>query len=858
MNLIDSDDINNLYLDDEEDFLIEDQDLRIIKGIISDPHIAKDFAISNNANLLFGDAKNFASLALDFYNKFDTLPSRRTMMESFGESNSISKVWDLLDQVDFNKSDFKFDLEKLKQKYSFHKVSSMQKTIEESDNIDETLKYIRKELDEVEQVRRNDRKIAFVQKTMRDYLPEFRNEYTEKSKNPELGRGILTRYSYLDYITNGLVPSDLLIVGAETGAGKALPLDTKIPTPDGFKMMKDIKPGDFVFGKDGKICKVIAESKVFNDPGWKFIFNDHTEIISHDNHEWFTFDTKDLRALSKRKPEFRAKQRIKRGKKSKPWLIGKNVRPNPTGSVKTSKEIVATLKYGKNNRNNHAIPIANAIDLPAKILPIDPYLFGLWLGDGSKSDAVFTTADFELVFEFVKNGYPCSRVYNKLNKDGTISKAKAFGFTGLVTELRKLKVFNNKHVPEDYLWSSKDQRLALLQGLMDSDGTVSKSGNCIFTNTNKKIVDAFNHLIVSLGEKCSVVEGVAKCNGNITGPKWDVYFTPDFDAFRLKRKLKKQNKNYRLNKLRYIVDAVRMDAIPMKCIQVDSEDHLFLAGTNFIPTHNSMLLSNMAIQIWMQDNNIEMKKTDYKKGYNIQYFSLEMPFDQCFRRAFSRIGALPTYGLRDACITKPDMLKRMSDSANFINKYPFNFEIVDIPRGVTIKNIEERYLESCSLGNAPDVVIVDYLGLMEDPDSNGDDWLRLGHIAGQLHEFARAYNVIVLSAVQLNRAKNRDPEESIGLHRIGRSSLIMHHASIGIQIETRKNEEALQDLRYHIIKNRNGEKGSHLLKKDFRTATLCDLEVYKPKHSDSSLFIAKSPLDQEDISEVLANYGWLA
>ena len=273
----------------------------------------------------------------------------------------------------------------------------------------------------------------------------------------------------------------------------------------------------------------------------------------------------------------------------------------------------------------------------------------------------------------------------------------------------------------------------------------------------------------------------------------------------------------------------------------------------------SMLLANMAKQMWMQGNNIE-QRNNFEKGTHVLYFSLEMPYDQCARRTLASMSDVSTYALRDAQIHDEEQLKRLADSANFINTYPYEFEIVDIPRGVTVEQIEERFLEAKAKGHRPDVVVVDYLGLMDAPDIDGDDWLRLDKIAGKLHEFARVYNIVLLTAVQLNRVKSKkDPLENIGLHRIGRSSGIMHHATIGIQILTRENEDNYADLEYHVIKNRNGERGSHNIKKKFSTARLIDFDdengKYIPKESGAigGFFTGNSI---EDISDRLDKLGW--
>lgn len=133
-----------------------------------------------------------------------------------------------------------------------------------------------------------------------------------------------------------------------------------------------------------------------------------------------------------------------------------------------------------------------------------------------------------------------------------------------------------------------------------------------------------------------------------------------------------------------------------------------------------------------------------------------------------------------------------------------------------------------------------------DDDSKDDDWLKLGKIAGKVHELARVHNTIVLSAVQLNRSKasSKDTEDRIGMHRIGRSALIMTHANIGIQIETRPNEKNYPDMYYHLIKNRDGEQGKGKLIKNLSCGTLLDDEI-KVEDED----VGYDFTDVDDISE---------
>lgn len=254
----------------------------------------------------------------------------------------------------------------------------------------------------------------------------------------------------------------------------------------------------------------------------------------------------------------------------------------------------------------------------------------------------------------------------------------------------------------------------------------------------------------------------------------------------------------------------------------------------------SMLLMNMAVQMWMQKNTIDMEK-DFTKGCNVLYFSLEMPFKPCRNRVYARLSGTPSKLIRNAKL-RPDDRKKLATALKFIGNYPHEFEIIDIPRGATVEQIEMMY-EDALARFRPDVVVLDYLGLMDD-ESDDEDWLKLGKIAGKFHEMLRVHNVIGLTAVQLNRSKasSKDTEERVGMHRIGRSALIMTHANLGVQIETRPNEKNYPDMHYHLIKNREGELGKGKLIKNLACGTLLDDEI---KNED----VGYEFTDVDDISE---------
>lgn len=253
----------------------------------------------------------------------------------------------------------------------------------------------------------------------------------------------------------------------------------------------------------------------------------------------------------------------------------------------------------------------------------------------------------------------------------------------------------------------------------------------------------------------------------------------------------------------------------------------------------SMLLMNMAIQMWMQGNTVDMEGP-FLPGNNVLYFSLEMPFKPCRNRIYGRLSNNPTKLIRSAKLNK-DEADKLKKVLRFISKYDSQFEIVDIPRGATMESLELLYEEAKVLYD-PKVIVIDYLGLMDYDGSDMEDWLKLGKIAERIHEFARVHNVIVLSAVQLNRPKGTKEEDRIGLHRVGRSALILQNANIAIQIETRPNEKNFPDMKYHLIKNRDGELGAATLIKNLACGTLLDQSV----EEDPTTFEMRDP---DDISE---------
>ena len=367
-------------------------------------------------------------------------------------------------------------------------------------------------------------------------------------------------------------------VGGARGPGKAVSLDTLIPTPNGFTTMGDIKVGDFIYAPDGTETKVLGKSKIQNDRTcYDVVFSDGSIVTADEEHLWHTFTKQERVATNRRDDSFRSKRRQKRSSVHKPILVGLNTKEKPKGGIRTTKEIKQTL-YHSSKEINHSIDVTEAIKGEEKPLPIHPYLLGVWLGDGSSDCNYITCFDEQIIDEIKDFGYD---VY-KLKGDGL------YGITGMTPILKSMGLIKNKHIPISYLRASKEQRIALLQGLNDTDGYCDKDGSVEFTNTNKKLAEQYYELVCSLGIKATSKESNATVNGKITGRKWRIRYTTEIKAFLLKRKSEVQNiKCTKIIKRRFIVEVRERASVPVQCITVDHSSHCFLIGKSFIPTHNS-------------------------------------------------------------------------------------------------------------------------------------------------------------------------------------------------------------------------------------------------------------------------------
>jgi hypothetical protein len=231
-------------------------------------------------------------------------------------------------------------------------------------------------------------------------------------------------------------------------------------------------------------------------------------------------------------------------------------------------------------------------------------VLGYWLGDGTSSKGEITVGeqDVEVLAYFEAAGYavwhataPCAyrlggavRHPDHEHRRGELGR---FGGNGsLNSQLRALGLLGNKHVPAQYLTGDIGQRVALLQGLMDSDGYVDDQGRCEFVNMREDLAWAVHELAASLGLRPTRRKKRAMLDGIDCGPAFQVKFTPRrVPVFRLPRKLTRLKTDDRAHEFRAVRAVREIPTVPVRCIQVSAPSGMFLIGDSYVPTHNSSL-----------------------------------------------------------------------------------------------------------------------------------------------------------------------------------------------------------------------------------------------------------------------------
>jgi len=343
---------------------------------------------------------------------------------------------------------------------------------------------------------------------------------------------------------------------------QALALDTLIPTPDGWTTMGDLQDGEIIYGSQGPTRVVKAKPVSLDHDCYEVTFADGTSVVASAGHLWQT-----------------------------------KIAESPAApKIRTTQEMDEDIRRFR-------IPAAPAQEMAAANHSVPPYLLGLWLGDGTRGKCEIAVGEDDLEatqraladvgvetwprrYDMTSDGYGARPTVN-------LSFSRRLGYQGadrpeVAKALRALDCFESKHIPHEFFAGSIEERTQLVRGLMDSDGSASKTGSCVFVNTSHDLAVGLVRLLRSLGQVTTAPKW-REDKRYTEGGKWLVHFTPrlDFQPFALPRKAARVRGHRRGPDWVTITSITPVERVPVRCIAVEADDHLFAFGVAGHLTHNT-------------------------------------------------------------------------------------------------------------------------------------------------------------------------------------------------------------------------------------------------------------------------------
>ncbi|MDQ3896581.1 MAG: replicative DNA helicase, partial [Actinomycetota bacterium] len=459
-------------------------------------------------------------------------------------------------------------------------------------------------------------------------------------RNQEI-TGVPTGFIDLDRQLAGLQPSNLVIIGGRPGTGKALALDTPIPTPTGWTTMGDLGVGDAVFDGAGRPRRVtFATPVMLGHPCYEVLFDDGSTIVADADHQWSVFGS-----------------------------CGE-VPPQPAPRVVTTREMVDEGAHAAAHaRPTWYVPLARALELPDEDLAVDPYVLGRSLGGSATGDG-----------------------------------------GGLRTRTRT-------HMPAPCLRASAEQRLGLLQGLVDTHGQGDADDVVDLCVRDLALARQARELACSLGHKPGpIAERSLRLADGRTATAWGFRWTPSG------------------RDPRAIVSIRPVRSVPVRCITVDSPDHLYLAGESMVPTHNTSFALGIAAHAALEART------------PVLIFSLEMSHRELTQRLLCSEARVDATRMRNGKLLESDWPK-ISHAVGRLGEAPL---FIDDNPHLTVMEIraKARRLKSREgLG----LIVIDYMQLMSGRSNAENRQVEVSEMSRGLKILARELNLPVIALSQLSR-----------------------------------------------------------------------------------------------------------
>ncbi len=525
--------------------------------------------------------------------------------------------------------------------------------------------------------------------------------------------GIPTYINSVDKVLGGFKNSDLIMIAARPAMGKAICVNELLLSDKGWIKMADVSIGDMLAGKDGKFYYVTGVYPQGKTESVRLFFDDKTSIVCDLDHLWQT-TTRNERKYGK------------------------------PASVKTTQEIINSL-VSKDNRKNHSIEYHEPIEWPEQNTKIDPYLYGVIIGDGgcSKSACAIHKEELDLIEKcqsllptgyYLRKGKNCC--YDIRNNYG-----KHTDFFKFIPDLKGKRSYEKQIAPE-YLINSVENRIKLLQGLIDTDGYYVRDSWFEYSTTSEKLAHQIVDLVRSLSGRASfeIKQGKYRKNGETVlcrnYYRINISFGNNICPCSSLKHLSKVNGKKKQYSTKFIVGYEPVGKVETQCISVDSPENLFVTTGNVL-THNTSFILSCALN-------------QAKRGHKMVIFSLEMSRNQLVQRLAAQEAEIDLYDLanKKLDITRIENLNRAIgvieslpiwiDDTPALSVFDLRAKAIRLKKQHGIEIIYLDYLQLCTAGKFAKKLV-------------GNETAEVSMISKTLKQIAKEVDVPLVSLSQLSR-----------------------------------------------------------------------------------------------------------
>jgi len=550
-------------------------------------------------------------------------------------------------------------------------------------------------------------------------------EYIEHLKNKKgESIGIPTGFPEFDKaIGGGLRRKCVDLISARP---KALRYGSKVYTDRGYKLIEDVQVGDIIkhpFSGNVKVTHVWDHN---NKDIYRVYFRDGDFVDCCEDHLWHVSKT-----YGNKKEE-----------------------------IKPVKDLINDITYGKNKAYKWNVPLTDPLEFDKQDIPIDPYVMGVLLGDGSiaNNTCVYHTADDE-IHQYMLSYATSIGCDVKIDSNRKDNKVVSYRINSMQNRLRDAGIFGHncysKFIPKNYIYNTKEIRLKVLAGLLDTDGDCtidkrSKKSRTRFTSVSKQLCLDVKEIVQSLGGLCSIVSNKTSCNGkDFYSYRCEVRLPHGINPFKLKRKADKFTNRVIGRLKRTIVKIEKVGIDNARCLTLSNNDGLFITD-NFVVTHNtgkSVVADNVALHI--------------AGKYDIPVLMLdtEMSKEDHHHRLLANLANVEINEIASGSFADdPEKCDRIDKAGDYLENIPYKYisisgrpfeETLSIAKRWLLKEV--GYDENGRLNDC--VIINDYLKLMSSTSikDNLAEFQVLGFQITALHNFCVENDCPCLSFVQLNR-----------------------------------------------------------------------------------------------------------